>query len=107
MPRPSASSTQPADSLEQALGAFAPRLPLAVALSGGADSTALLIACAARWPGQVAAIHVHHGLHQVVWVGRGTAEVALDEIRSRCEGPSSRLLRMAIGWAASLPARRG
>ena len=33
MPRPSASSTQPADSLEQALGAFAPRLPLAVALN--------------------------------------------------------------------------
>jgi len=35
---------------------------MAVALSGGADSTALLMACAARWPGQVAAIHVHHGL---------------------------------------------
>lgn len=33
--------------------------------------------------------HVHHGLHQVVWVGRGTAEVALDEIRSRCEGPAA------------------
>lgn len=33
--------------------------------------------------------HVHHGLHQVVWVGRGTAEVSLDEIRTRCEGPAA------------------
>jgi AraC family transcriptional regulator, transcriptional activator of pobA len=33
--------------------------------------------------------HVHHGLHQVVWVGRGMAEVALDESRSRCEGPAA------------------
>jgi hypothetical protein len=42
---------------------FRLRLPLAVALSGGADSTALLIGlCQRRWPGQVAAIHVHHGL---------------------------------------------
>jgi tRNA(Ile)-lysidine synthase len=36
--------------------------PFAVALSGGADSTALLIACASRWPGSVHAVHVHHGL---------------------------------------------
>lgn len=42
--------------------AFAPSLPLAVALSGGADSTALLLACGRKWPGQVTAIHVHHGL---------------------------------------------
>ncbi|MDM7457465.1 MAG: tRNA lysidine(34) synthetase TilS [Tepidimonas sp.] len=35
---------------------------LAVAFSGGADSTALLLAAAARWPGQVHALHVHHGL---------------------------------------------
>ena len=33
-----------------------------MALSGGADSTALLLACARRWPGEVVAIHVHHGL---------------------------------------------
>ena len=51
--------TQPFDA---ALRAFAPALPLAVGLSGGADSTALLLACATRWPGQVQAIHVHHGL---------------------------------------------
>jgi tRNA(Ile)-lysidine synthase len=47
---------------DQALAAFLPPLPLALALSGGADSTALLLACARRWPGQVQAIHVHHGL---------------------------------------------
>jgi tRNA(Ile)-lysidine synthase len=46
----------------RALAAFNPGLPLAVALSGGADSTALLLACAEKWPGQVRAIHVHHGL---------------------------------------------
>ncbi|MCX7279475.1 MAG: tRNA lysidine(34) synthetase TilS [Burkholderiales bacterium] len=48
--------------LDQALQAFAPQLPLAVAFSGGADSTALLLACAERWPGQVQAVHIHHGL---------------------------------------------
>lgn len=41
---------------------FAPPLPLAVAYSGGADSTALLHACHQRWPGAVRAVHVHHGL---------------------------------------------
>ena len=35
---------------------------IAVAYSGGADSTALLHAAAVQWPGQVTAIHVHHGL---------------------------------------------
>ena len=44
------------------LDALSGALPFAVALSGGADSTALLIACALRWSGQVRAIHVHHGL---------------------------------------------
>jgi tRNA(Ile)-lysidine synthase len=47
---------------------------VAIALSGGADSTALLIACAAKWPGQVAAIHVHHGL-----------QAAADGFVSHCE----------------------
>jgi tRNA(Ile)-lysidine synthase len=41
---------------------FHPQLPVAVALSGGADSCALLLACAQQWPGQVRAVHVHHGL---------------------------------------------
>jgi tRNA(Ile)-lysidine synthase len=50
------------NSVEQAIAVFSPGLPLAVALSGGADSTALLLACARRWPAQVRALHVHHGL---------------------------------------------
>lgn len=37
-------------------------LPLGVAYSGGADSTVLLLAAVRCWPGQVQAIHVHHGL---------------------------------------------
>ena len=44
------------------MAAFEPALPLAVAYSGGADSTALLLACAQKWPGQVSAVHIHHGL---------------------------------------------
>ncbi|WP_089961713.1 tRNA lysidine(34) synthetase TilS [Limnohabitans sp. 2KL-3] len=50
--------------LEQALADFSPGLPFAVALSGGADSTALLLACERRWPGQVRAVHIHHGLQE-------------------------------------------
>ncbi len=41
---------------------FAPGACLGVAYSGGADSTALLLAAAQRWPGQVRALHIHHGL---------------------------------------------
>ena len=48
--------------LAQAMDGFQPGLPLAVAYSGGADSTALLLASADKWPGQVSAIHIHHGL---------------------------------------------
>lgn len=61
-------------SFEAAMKAFAPELPLAVGLSGGADSTALLVACAQRWPGQVLAIHVHHGL-----------QAAADEFALHCD----------------------
>ncbi len=63
--------TQPFD---QAIATFSPGLPLAVGLSGGADSTALLLACARRWPGQVHAIHVHHGL-----------QAAADDFARHCE----------------------
>ena len=49
-------------SFEAAIAAFSPNLPLAIGYSGGADSTALLLACAQKWPGQVSAIHIHHGL---------------------------------------------
>jgi tRNA(Ile)-lysidine synthase len=51
-----------AQGLSDALSDFSPGLPLAVALSGGADSVALLVACAEKWPEQVYAIHIHHGL---------------------------------------------
>ncbi len=43
---------------------FQPSLPIAVAFSGGADSTALLLACVQKWPGQVRAVHIHHGLQE-------------------------------------------
>jgi len=36
--------------------------PVAVAYSGGADSTALLLMLVQQHPGQVQAIHIHHGL---------------------------------------------
>ena len=62
-----------AQDLPAALAAFSPGLPLAVGLSGGADSTALLIACAEKWPGQVRAIHIHHGL-----------QVAADDFAQHC-----------------------
>jgi len=48
--------------IDNALAGFSPGLPFVVAFSGGADSTALLVACARRWPGQVRAVHIHHGL---------------------------------------------
>jgi tRNA(Ile)-lysidine synthase len=44
------------------LAALSVPLPVAVAYSGGADSTCLLHAAATRWPGQVSAFHIHHGL---------------------------------------------
>ncbi|MDR2992151.1 MAG: tRNA lysidine(34) synthetase TilS [Burkholderiaceae bacterium] len=63
------------NSVEQAIAAFTPGLPLAVALSGGADSSALLLACARRWPGRVQAMHVHHGLQD-----------AADDFERHCAG---------------------
>lgn len=60
--------------LPRAVGAFEPTPPLAVAFSGGADSTALLVACARKWPGEVRAIHVHHGL-----------QPAAGDFQSHCE----------------------
>lgn len=50
--------------LQAAIGRFQPVLPLGVAFSGGADSTALLLACVSRWPGHVVALHVNHGLQE-------------------------------------------
>lgn len=48
--------------ISAAIAALNPPLPLGVAYSGGADSTALLLAAAERWPSQVQALHIHHGL---------------------------------------------
>jgi tRNA(Ile)-lysidine synthase len=59
--------------LAKAMAAFNPTLPLAVAYSGGADSTALLVACHEKWPGQVSAVHVHHGI-----------QLAADDFETHC-----------------------
>jgi tRNA(Ile)-lysidine synthase len=61
-PTPAEPHSQPGAALDRALAALSPALPVGVAFSGGADSTALLAAAARRWPGQVRALHVHHGL---------------------------------------------
>ncbi len=60
--------------LADAVSRFSPALPLAVAFSGGPDSTALLLACAEKWPGQVSAIHIHHGL-----------QAAADDFERHCQ----------------------
>jgi tRNA(Ile)-lysidine synthase len=57
---------------------------LGVAYSGGADSTALLHAAARRWPGQVHALHVHHGLQR-----------AADEFEAHC-GATCALLHVPL-----------
>ena len=62
-------STPPSIELNSALQA-----PLAVAYSGGADSTALLMLCAQQFPGRVQAIHIHHGL-----------QAAADDFAAHCE----------------------
>lgn len=61
-PTPRPTPVDPLNPAAAALVGWPADLPLAVAYSGGADSTALLLACAARWPGQTRAIHIHHGL---------------------------------------------
>ena len=66
--------------LVEAIQAFAPKLPLTVAFSGGADSTALLLACAEHWPGQVQAVHIHHGL-----------QAAADDFVHHCEAFCAKL----------------
>ncbi|MHB1124191.1 MAG: tRNA lysidine(34) synthetase TilS [Ramlibacter sp.] len=71
-PRPTPADGPASPALAALQGLDIP-LPCAVAFSGGADSTALLAAAAQRWPGQVHAIHVHHGL-----------QAAADEFERRC-----------------------
>jgi tRNA(Ile)-lysidine synthase len=78
-----------------ALDSLDPVFPLGVAYSGGADSTALLLAAAQRWPGQVMALHIHHGL-----------QAAAEEFVLVCEATCARLnvplevLRVQAGNAA-------
>ncbi len=67
-------------SFEAAIAAFSPHLPLTIGYSGGADSTALLLACAQKWPGQVSAIHIHHGL-----------QAAADDFAAHCEAFCKRI----------------
>jgi len=43
--------------------------------------------------------HVHQGLHQVLWLRSGWAEVVLDESRSRCEGPTAVLIPPGVAHA--------
>jgi len=50
-----------------------------VAFSAGADSTALLVAAVARWPGRVVALHVHHGL-------QAAADGFVEQAQSTCDG---------------------
>jgi len=81
--------------LTEALAAFNPGLPLAIALSGGADSTALLLACAEKWPGAVRAIHIHHGL-----------QAAADAFEAHCVALCRRLnVPLAVRRVNAQPAR--
>lgn len=76
-PRPARPGDNPALApLQASTRAF----PVAVAFSGGADSTALLFAAAQAWPGQVHAIHVHHGL-----------QAAADDFARHCRAACERL----------------
>lgn len=71
-----------------AIASFSPALPLAVAYSGGADSTALLLACAEKWPGQVHALHIHHGL-----------QAAADDFERHCQTFCRQLkLPLTVRW---------
>ena len=80
-------------SLDQAMRAFEPALPLGVAYSGGADSTALLMACARKWPGQVVALHVNHGL-----------QTAAAQFEAHCQATCSRLdIPLHIAHVAAHP----
>jgi tRNA(Ile)-lysidine synthase len=66
-----------------------------VAYSGGADSTALLLLCARQYPGQVQAIHVHHGL-----------QAAADDFAAHCQQFCATIgvpLRMVFAQASAAP----
>jgi len=77
-----------ADLAPPSLAHFSPSLPFAVALSGGADSCALLLACVRLWPTQVRAVHVHHGL-----------QAAADDFAAHCQ-------RLCDSWSVPLVVTR-
>ena len=77
-----------ADLAPPSLAHFSPSLPFAVALSGGADSCALLLACVRLWPTQVRAVHVHHGL-----------QAAADDFAAHCH-------RLCDKWSVPLVVTR-
>lgn len=79
-PRPKLAEPPAGNPARIALAGLQLPLPLAVAYSGGADSTVLLLAAAERWPGQVQAIHVHHGLQD-----------AADDFESHCRAACAAL----------------
>ncbi|MEY3871036.1 MAG: hypothetical protein RLZZ296_31 [Pseudomonadota bacterium] len=82
-PKPKPVKARPAsiNPAQVALEAFADlTAPLAVAYSGGADSTALLHAACALWPEQVRAIHVNHGL-----------QAAADQFETNCAAVCAQL----------------
>lgn len=56
------------------------RAPVAVAFSAGADSTALLLAAHAMWPGRCVALHVHHGLQPAADSFEATARVVCAQL---------------------------
>lgn len=78
-PTPGLTPAEPAGSnpASLALARLALVPPVAVAYSGGADSTALMLAAVARWPSQVVALHVHHGLQDA-------ADGFEAHVRARC-----------------------
>jgi tRNA(Ile)-lysidine synthase len=81
-PRPTANNPCSAaldDFLSTAQPALDANRHLGVALSGGADSTALLLAAHAHWPGRIHALHVHHGL-------QAAADSFVDHCRQLCDG---------------------
>ncbi len=61
-PGPKPAAAEPPHPAAAPLAALDLPTPVAVAYSGGADSTALLHAACRRWPGQLVGLHVHHGL---------------------------------------------
>ncbi len=108
--------------VEQAIQRFSPQLPLAVALSGGADSVALLLACTRKWPGQVVALHVNHDLQDAASTFEGHCRIVcqrlnvplyVQKVNARhCSGESpedaARQARyMAISALALVPCAQG